>query len=102
RGERLLGPDEASPTIEFGRQSGLDLPARRMGTQLGIKVGQGRGRHDGLRECRDPADEVRAALEIELGEDVVEQQQWWPPVECGQQVELRELERQDGRPLLAA
>ena len=52
-----------------------------MRPQRRIEVVEGRGRHEGLGQGGDPADEVRAALRIELGEDVVEEEQRRPAVE---------------------
>ena len=45
---------------------------------------------------------MRPPLGIELTEDVIEEEQWRPPVELGQEVELGQLERQDRRALLSA
>ena len=61
-----------------------------------------RGRGDErLRQRRDPADEVRPPLRVQLREHVVEQQQRRAAVERREQVELRELEGEDRGPLLA-
>ena len=79
-----------------------DLPGRRDRPQLRVEVVERGRRDERLRQRRDPPDEMRAPLGIELGEDVVEQQERRPAVERGQDVELGELEGQDRRPLLAA
>jgi hypothetical protein len=50
----------------------------------------------------DPADEVRPPGRVELGEDVVEEEERRAPVERREQVQLGELEGEDRRPLLTA
>ena len=45
---------------------------------------------------------MRSPLRIKLAEDVIEEEQWWPAVELGQEIELSQLERQDRRALLSA
>jgi hypothetical protein len=45
---------------------------------------------------------VRAPIRVELGEDVVEQEERWAPVQRGEEVELGQLEREDRGPLLPA
>ena len=97
-GPRLTRPQRASAPL----RSGLDRPARRRRPQGRIEVVQGRRRHERLGQLGDPPDEVRAALRVELAEDVVEQEQRRPAVERREQVELGQLEGQDRRPLLAA
>ena len=88
------------------RRSGGPPPAPprpwRWRTQLRVEVVERRRRHERLRQVGDPPDEMRAAVRVELGEDVVEQQERRPPVERGQEVELGQLEGQDRGPLLAA
>src|SRR5205085_2626836 len=53
-----------------------DLPRRGNRTELRIEVVERRRRHECLRQLGDPPDEVRPPLGIQLGEDVVEQEQW--------------------------
>ncbi len=67
-----------------------------------VEVVERRRRHERLRQRRDPPHEVRAALRVELREDVVEQEQRRAAVERREQVQLGELEREDRGPLLAA
>ena len=50
----------------------------------------------------DAAHQVRAAVRVQLGEHVVEEQQRRAAVDRREHVQLRELERQDRGPLLAA
>ena len=70
--------------------------------ELRVEVVERRGGHERLRQRRDPADEVRAALRVQLRKDVVEQQKWRLAVQGREQVELGKLEREDRSPLLAA
>ena len=97
--DRRAGPPPPQP-----RALGLgpDLPGRGDGDERRIEVVERRRRDERLRQLCDPPDEVGAPLRIELAEDVVEQEQGRPAVERGQEVQLGELEGEDGRPLLAA
>ena len=117
-GQQVAEPDHrpAAPAGSSGRSpapadraaapvaaSGADLPGRRRSaTQRRVEVVERRRRHERLGQRRDPPDEVRPALRVELREDVVEQEERRPAVERGQEVELGELEGEDRRPLLAA
>ncbi len=73
-----------------------------MGPQLGIEVIERGGGDEGLGQARDAPDEVSAPLGIELAEHVVQEEQGRTPVELGEEVELGQLEGEDGGPLLAA
>ena len=98
-GSRVARPRRPGGRPESGSMSRapppLDphLPGRPDGPQLRVEVVEGRRRDEGLRQGRDPPDEMGAAIRVELGEDVVEQQERRPAVVLGQQVELGELER---------
>ena len=80
---------------------GIDAPRRPGRAQGRVEVVEGRRRHEGLGQRRDPPHEVGPAGRVELREDVVEEQQRRAAVERGEQVELGELEGQDRRALLA-
>ena len=93
------GRREASPAAVV---VGADLPGRRGLDEGWVEVVERRRRDEGLGELGDPPDEVGAPIRIELGEDVVEEQEGRAAVLGGQEVELSELECQDRGPLLAA
>ncbi len=80
----------------------VDLPAGRDGAQGRVQVVRTRRRDERLRQLGDAADEVRPPLGIELREHVVEEQERRTAVEFRQEVQLGQLEGQDGGPLLAA
>src|SRR5438093_322185 len=80
----------------------FDPPAYGVRHELRVEVVERRRGHERLRQRRDPADEVRAALRVQLRKDVVEQQKWRLAVQGREQVELGKLERENRGPLLAA
>ena len=61
------------------RSGGLEparchLPGRRRANQRRVEILERRGCHERLRQLADTADEVRAAVGVELGEDIIEKQ----------------------------
>src|ERR1700690_3256379 len=117
RGERRRGTRSSS----YGRAGDMGASARRRpdepgtergvrdhlpgfpdGSQGGVQVVERGGRDERLRQAGDAADQVAPARGVQLAEDVVEQQERRTPVLGGEEVQLRQLEREDRGALLPA
>src|SRR5205085_10356723 len=97
-GRRGLMDDSPQP-LELARSY---VPDCRGGDQLRIEIVGRCCRHERLGQLTDPTHEVRAPAGIELRKDIVEQQERRLTECCSEQIQLSELERQDGRALLTA
>ena len=102
RGVVMPGPARPATIDGAVRRRRGPPTSGRSSTQRRIEVVEGRRRDERLGQLRDPPDEVRPPVRVELAEDVVEQEEGRAAVELGQQVELGQLEREDRRALLAA
>ncbi len=81
----------------------MHVPRRRRRNERLVEVVERRRGHDSLRKHADATDQLRAPVGVELAEDVVEEEERrLARSSVRQQVELGELERKDGRALLAA
>ncbi len=81
---------------------GHHLPGPGSPTQFRVDVGRICSRYQGLGQRGNATDEVAAPCRIQFTEHVVKEQQRGPVVEHREQIELGQLEGEDGGPLLSA